>query len=347
MIRQSRKVQHIEHFLRTFTDKKANGFGDVHLVHDALSELDMDSVHLSTSIGGINLEYPVFINAITGGDDKVIDINRKLAACARKTGIAMAVGSQYAAIKNPAVRFSYEVVRKENPDGIIFANLGAYATLENAKEAVAMLDANALQIHLNVAQELFMQEGDRDFSRCLDNIKNIAQSITVPVIVKETGCGIAFEAAQKLLASGIKAIDVSGSGGTNFLAIETSRTGTDLDEDVLAWGIPTAISLLECKKAIAGKVDLIASGGITTALEVVKSMALGAGAVGLAGIFLKILLEDGEEALCQRINQMLAECRKIMLLTGSESISMLKQKPTVITGFVKDWLASRSLLNNP
>lgn len=344
MLRQSRKVQHIEHFLHTATTAVNSGFADVHLLHDALANFAFSEVVLFTEIAGIRLENPVIINAITGGDDKVLEINRNLADCAKKTGCAMAVGSQYAAIKDKSVRASYQVVREINPQGIIFANLGAYATVDNAKEAVAMIGAQALQIHLNIGQELLMKEGDRDFTGYLDNIKAIVQSVGVPVIVKETGCGISFEAARELIEAGVQIIDVSGVGGTNFLAIEASRTGKNLDEDFLHWGIPTAVSIVETKAAAQDKADIIASGGIITALEAVKALCLGAKAVGMAGAFLQVLLKEDQDALYQKMSHFLEDMKKIMLLTGSKTIDELDKKPRVITGCTRQWLETRGFL---
>ena len=66
-----------------------------------------------------------------------------------------------------------------------------FASVEQAKAAIDMISADALQIHLNPAQELAMEEGDRDFSNCLSHIEAMVQGVGVPVIVKETGCGMA------------------------------------------------------------------------------------------------------------------------------------------------------------
>ena len=344
MPRQSRKVQHIEQFLRTRASTHTNDFSDVHLLHNALSNHSFEEISLSTNVADIELTQPVIINAITGGDDKVLEINRGLSCCAQKLGIAMAVGSQYAAIKEKSVRSSYQVVRQVNPDGIIFANIGAYATIEDAKEAIEMLDAQALQIHLNIGQELLMKEGDRNFKGYLNNIMRIAQNISVPVLVKETGCGISFETAQQLVKAGIKGIDVSGRGGTNFLAIEAARSGQHIEKDFLEWGIPTVVSVIESRNAALGKANIIASGGINTPLECAKALSIGADAVGIAGAFLEVLLKEGEEALHKKIADFLESLKKILLLTGSKNIYELQAKPQIITGATREWLEARGFL---
>jgi isopentenyl-diphosphate delta-isomerase len=343
MIRQSRKLEHVECFLRTAGEQPCNGFSDINILHDCLSGYALCAINLETNLRNIRLSHPLIIDALTGGDERVLAINRNLALAAKATGCAMAVGSQYAAIKNPAVRASYEVVRKENPDGVIFANIGAYATPAEARTAVDMLSAQALEVHLNIAQELFMTEGDRDFTGYLENIMRMIDFLSVPVIVKETGCGMSMEAASRLLDAGVEIINVAGVGGTNFLAIEAARAGKTLDAGLCNWGINTAVSTLEVARITDGRADIIVSGGIRTALDMVKALACGGSAVGIAGLFLEILAKQGLEALCTKINDLLDECRKIILLTGCASVDALRKKPLVVTGFVRQWLDARGI----
>ncbi|UPU38617.1 hypothetical protein MX850_08175 [Erysipelothrix sp. Poltava] len=98
-----------------------------------------------------------------------------------------------------ALASSYRVVRDENPSGFIIGNVGANATVEDAKRAIKMIDANALGIHINVAQEMFMDEGDRDFSHWIENITQIVASVDVPVIVKEVGFGMSDKTVAQTL----------------------------------------------------------------------------------------------------------------------------------------------------
>ena len=114
-------------------------------------------------------------------------------------------------------------MRKENPDGLIFANIGAGLGVEEAKRALDLFQANALQIHVNVPQELVMPEGDRDFTNWLTKIEAIVQAVEVPVIVKEVGFGMSQETLEKLTSIGVQAADVSGQGGTSFTQIENAR----------------------------------------------------------------------------------------------------------------------------
>ena len=343
MAKKSRKLEHIKYFLSLAENTAGNGFSDVQLLHDCLPETSLQAISLSTRLGRMRLSQPIIIDAITGGDEKLTTINRDLAAVAKATGCAMAVGSQHAALKDRRVRPSYEIVRKINPDGLIFANIGAYANAVMAKEAVDMLGAQALEIHLNVAQELFMTEGDRAFDGYIDNIAEITQALTVPVIVKETGCGVSMETVGRLLAAGVRIINVAGTGGSNFLAIETMRAGKSLDADITGWGINTALSTLEAARIGGDKTDIIVSGGIKTSLDIIKALACGGRAVGIAGLFLGILLKQGRQALEEKIKQLLAECQRLLLLTGSSDIDQLHKKPLIITGFAQQWLTARGI----
>lgn len=155
--------------------------------------------------------FPFLINAITGGTDNVIDINRKLAQTAKSVGAAIAVGSQYGAVKSKSSYQSFKVVREVYPNGVVFANVSALATPDEAAEAVKMLDADALQVHLNPAQELVMPEGDRNFKGLLDNMRRILEHSEVPVIVKETGCGMAAEQIKQMLVFGFTWFDIGGA----------------------------------------------------------------------------------------------------------------------------------------
>ncbi|MGE5704391.1 MAG: type 2 isopentenyl-diphosphate Delta-isomerase, partial [Clostridia bacterium] len=283
MSRSSRKWEHIKHALATGQSGK-QGFDDIMFIPNSLPNICYVNIDLQTNLAGFALSSPILINAMTGGSEQTAEINRKLAVIAREKGLAMAVGSQMAALREPRHAYSYQVVRETNPDGIIFANLGAECTLEQARQAVAMIDANALQIHLNVMQELLMPEGDRDFCGYLDNIERIASKLDVPVIVKEVGFGMSRTTIGELVGAGADAIDVGGAGGTNFAKIENRRSPHPLhmfDE----WGLSTAQSLLEASEIERGAAEVIASGGIRNGLDVVKSLALGATAVGMAGTF--------------------------------------------------------------
>ena len=331
-------MDHINYALTT-----GQGFGtmfeDIRFVHQALPGLGVDDIDLRPKTGDLSLKSPVFINAMTGGGGNQTEkLNGMLARVAKETGMAMAVGSQMSAIKDTSERASFKVVRKENPEGIIFSNLGSEASLEQAKEAVEMIEADALQIHLNVVQELTMPEGDRDFKGALERIQHISESLHVPVIVKETGFGISYETAMKLAGTKIAAIDVSGYGGTNFAKIENERRAKKLDyfQD---WGIPTAAAIIEVKKGFNGLV--LSSGGIKNAPDMVKSFLLGADAAGLAGSFLKLAVDEGESKLIESVFELHEDLAMIMTALGAGTIRDLQDCPAIITGNLANYLLAR------
>jgi isopentenyl-diphosphate delta-isomerase len=339
--RLRRKDEHIDLSLRQ--KPGLADFSDIHFVHNCLPEENLDRVTLETTLMGMTLRSPLFINAVTGGTARACRINAALAETARECGLPMALGSQMAALEDPRARATFEIVRRVNPGGLIWANLGAYATPEMARQAVRMVGASAVQIHLNVPQELVMGEGDCRFHGRLDRIRKVMEHIQVPVIVKEVGFGIAREQALLLMAAGVSAIDVGGRGGTNFVSIENRRAGAKISPCLLDWGIPTAISLIESLDATGGKIPVIAAGGMGSSLNIAKALALGAEAVGIAGLPVYLLLKRGRQALIREIRKIEHELRLIMLMTGAANLDALRRKPLVITGITAEWLERRGI----
>lgn len=338
MSRAKRKMDHINYALST-GQCRATWLDCVRFVHQALPGTGVADVSLEPKTGDLNLKSPVFINAMTGGGgSETLQLNAMLARAAKETGIAMAVGSQMAALKDKNERESYQVVRKENPQGIIFGNLGSEATVEQALEAVEMIEADAFQVHLNVVQELTMPEGDREFRGALERIGRIAEELDVPVIVKETGFGISQEAAEALAGTQISAIDVSGFGGTNFASIENERRKRKLAyfED---WGIPTAAAIVECRQGFGGTV--LASGGLQDAGDLIRAFRLGADATGIAGSFLKHAVSLGETGLIEEIEGLHEDLRMLMTALGARTIEDIRMSPAVISGELLSYLQQR------
>jgi len=341
MSREKRKLDHIQHALLT-GQSRLHGFDDLKFVHQSIPNTAVNEIDISTKIGELFLSSPILVNAMTGGGgQKTERINEMLATVAKMHSIPIAVGSQMSAIKNRDERQTFEIVRQVYPEGIIFSNLGSEATVEDAKIAIDMVQANGIQIHLNVIQELVMPEGDRDFSNALIRIENIVRELGVPVIVKEVGFGISKETAVLLREVGVTAIDVGGAGGTNFSQVENKRRKKTLNY-FNQWGIPTAASLAEVSSVVRDT-TIIGSGGIQTALDVAKAIALGACATGFAGYFLKMLLDGGEEALHQEIEDILLDLRLIMAALGATSIRELQTVPLVISGQTFHWLNQRGI----
>ena len=341
MSRSERKWDHIRFALQD-RPTRSTVFEDIKFIHQSLPDIGITDVRLNSSIGELSLSSPIFINAMTGGGgEKTYRINKQLAIAAKNTGLAMAVGSQMSAIKEKSERYTYEIVRKENPQGVIIANLGSEATPENAKAAIDMIQANAMQIHLNVIQELTMPEGDRDFTGALKRIEAIVNGVDVPIIVKEVGFGMSSETVEKLLSVGVTAVDIGGSGGTNFAEIENRRR----EETLLffnEWGIPTPISIIEASSVFEG-MSIIGSGGFKSALDIAKGLAIGANAIGMAGSFLQILVEQGLESLMKEIQVVHKELTLILTALGAKTISELKKVPLIISGETYHWLNQRGI----
>lgn len=341
MIRSQRKAEHILLATRLADGPSSAGFEDVHLVNQSLPGFGLEDVDLSTHLASKPLNYPLVINALTGGTDQSRGINRSLASLAGRYGLAMAVGSQTAAIHDPGLRPTFTVVREENPDGVILANVSAALPVQHALEAVDMIQADALQIHFNVPQELAMREGDRDFSEVLANVVRLVERCPVPVIAKEVGFGFSRETAQTLYQAGVRCFDIGGKGGTNFTAIEDERNGL-FGHEFDDWGIPTAVSLAELH-AWGPDLLLTASGGLRSALDGIKAIAMGAKLIGMAGPVLRILMEQGAPGLENYLQSYLYRLQAGFLMTGSRTLQELQKKPVVIMGNTGEWLKIRGI----
>jgi isopentenyl-diphosphate delta-isomerase len=301
----------------------------------------MDEIDLSQHFLGKELRYPLLVNALTGGTDQARRINQALAYISRKHGLAMALGSQTIALEDQGLRETFSIVREINPGGLLMANLAASASLEKVLSAVEMISADAVQLHFNVPQELAMYEGDRNFKGVLKNIENIACHCPVPLIAKEVGFGFSREAVKMLFDSGVKIFDNGGKGGTNFIVIEDQRDG-NFNHELYDWGIPTAISLAEII-SLKLPIGVIASGGIRTATDAAKAIAMGAECVGMAAPFLKILLDGGIEELDKMVSSFLYRLRAVFLMTASRNIKEMQKQPLIIVKETAEWLRAREI----
>ena len=313
-----------------------NGFDRVVLSHNALPECDLDAIDLTCRFLGKRLTMPLMIGAMTGGTDRADAINLALAKAAQKAGIALAVGSQRASIENQR---NQHQLRKIAPDIPIIANLGGVQLarpdgLKMAQDAVAMLEADAIAIHLNPLQEAAQPEGDRNWHGVEDAIGQLVQSQTCPVIIKEVGAGITKDVAMRLDALGVRYIDVAGLGGTNWTRIETLRHqngDNPLMTPFLDWGISTFDALIDLQSDRPESrlnARLIASGGIRHGLDAAKGLWLGADMIAAAGHFLRAV-EDGDgqispDHLDQSIELWRQQMQLALFLTGSKDIQSFR-----------------------
>ncbi len=321
----------------------------VHLVHNALPELDMSEIDTSVSLLGHKLKAPIIVDSMTGGAPIAEKVNGILASVAEEMGFGMGVGSQRAGLLSEEMARTYSVTRTNAPSIFLFANIGGAQlakgfSLEDAKKLVDMIKADALAIHLNPLQEIIQPEGEHNFRGVLAKIREFSKGLGVPVMVKEVGAGISKETAVRLEMAGAKAINVSGSGGTSWAAVERHRAESRSMEEKVSlgevfwdWGIPTAAALVEVKRAV--HLPVIASGGIRNGLEVAKCLSLGADACGLASPMLKSAM-DGRESLKAFVGDLVLQLRTALLVTGSDSIQSLRNVRKVITPPLSYWVGS-------
>lgn len=317
-----------------------NQFDEVTFVHHALAGLDRDQVSLRTSFAGITWPVPLYINAMTGGSPDTGRINASLAAAAHATGVPIASGSMSAYFKDPQCAGTFSVLRENNPGGFVMANINATASVDNARRAVDLLAADALQIHVNTVQETVMPEGDRSFASWVPQIAAIAAAVPVPVIVKEVGFGLSRQSVQQLADLGVAVADLGGRGGTDFAAIENGRRPLGDYAYLDGWGLSTAACLLD---AAGAPLPVLASGGVRHPLDVARALALGAGAVGASGTFLRTLLDGGPDALITQITTWLDQLAALLTLLGAPSPAALTACDVLIGGRLREFCADRGI----
>ncbi len=343
----SRKTDHLQLCISGDVGfRRTNLFEQVALVHDSLPELCLDDIDLSTTLAGQKCRSPLMIASMTGGTVEAGDVNRRLAEVAEAGGYAIGLGSQRPMVKNGKVDVELGTsfqMRDLAPTVPIFGNLGAVqakaTTTSVVEEMIHFVGATGLFIHLNPAQEMIQPEGDRDFTGCLDAIGRLVNELSVPVIVKETGCGISAKVARRLAQVGVQHVDVSGAGGTSWVAVEAHRAeGGQKESGSLFrdWGIPTAGSVLQVR---AGRFQtVIATGGMSSGLEAAQAIALGAHGVAMARPVLQALSAGGIDGALSFLKQVETDLKIAMLLTGSPNLGALRKADVRLGPELSAWL---------
>ncbi len=349
---QLRKEDHIEICTKYNVNSNiSSGFDDINLIHNAIPEVDFDEISTQINFLNTKIDYPLMFAAITGGHSSTKKINQNIANVAQDLNIPIGIGSQRAAIENKDLRETYKIVRNTAPEAYLVGNVGISQIIEDGldivEKSIEMIDANAMAIHCNTLQELIQPEGDRKFRGVYQAISDIAKNIDIPIIIKEVGSGISREVAKKLDNLNIDAIDVGGLGGTSWAAVEHYRAKTqhhtnyaNLGKTFWDWGIPTAVSLVECKNSISDKMTLISTGGIKSGLDIAKSIALGADLSAIAGFILNSA-KKGQKPLKNTLNQLIDELKYTMTLCGKTNITQLKKINLVILKDTAKWLKLR------
>jgi isopentenyl-diphosphate Delta-isomerase len=340
----SRKDDHVRHAVDQHHHGHAvNDFDSVTFVHHALAGINRATIDLTTMVAGRRWATPLYINGMTGGSQRTGAINRQLAIAARETGLPIASGSMSAWLRDASVADTYRVLRTENPHGVVLANVNANATPDQARRAVDLLSADALQIHLNSIQEIVMPEGDRDFTHWPGQIERIVAAVDVPVIGKEVGFGLSRKTIALLRDLGVAVADVGGRGGTDFARIENHRRTEPDFAFIQGWGQSTVCCLLDA--ANIDGIGVAASGGIRSPLDMAKALALGAVATGVAGPFLTVLIDHGTDALITTIASWLDKLALIMTVLGAATPHALTECDLVLTGEVQTWCAALGIDN--
>lgn len=315
-------------------DRDQQDFAKIKLIHRALPELNLNEVDTSTTFLGKTISCPLLISSMTGGTgDEIAQINRNLAEAAEAEGVAMAVGSQRICFSDKRAAASFQL-REFAPTIPLLGNLGAVQLnygmdAENCNEAAALLDADGFYLHLNPLQEAIQPEGDINFASITDRIREVVREVDLPILIKAVGAGISPIDAHMLIGAGVKYIDVAGTGGTSWSLIEAHRSeDPSLGELFADWGIPTpqALTLL---KPYREQIDLIASGGIRSGIDMAKAMVLGASLCGIAGPFLKPAMES-TDAVRKVIQRYKLEFKTAMFLLGCSNTNDLMANDSLI-----------------
>jgi isopentenyl-diphosphate delta-isomerase len=344
---EARKSRHLDICLEDDVASQLDtGFANVRLHHEALPECALDDIDMATSLFGHRLAAPVLISSMTGGTERAREINYNLAIAAERAGVALALGSQRAALENPALLGTYRV-RDVAPKVTLFANIGAVqfnygVTVDDARHVVDSIAADGLYLHLNPLQEALQPSGDTNFRNLLPRIGELCRRLDVPVIAKSVGSGISVRTAARLLDAGVSAIDVAGAGGTSWARVEGRRAG-DATREALAetfggWGYPTAEATASLRAAFPTDI-IFASGGVRTGVDAAKALALGANIACFGLPFLEPATRSAE-AVGDTLATILAGLRIAIFASGC-------RRPSDLPGALYVRGASETLIVEP
>lgn len=352
-----RKREHMELATTGAAENRRSAlWEDVYLVPTSIPEVSIGEVDLTTTFLGHSLAAPIVIAGMTGGHEGARPINANLARAAATLSIAIGTGSQRAAIRDPSLISTYSIIRDQAPNAVVIGNVGMCQLVPQRDEppfdedvinaAVAMIDADALAVHLNAVEELIQPEGDRNLNGIAPAIRRVVDWSPVPVIAKETGAGMTRETAHRLLATGVSALDVGGVGGTSFARIEGSRAeaagdvrGTRLGSTFGDWGLPTSLSVME---SVTSELPVIATGGIRNGLHGAKAIALGAAMIGIGGPAIRAA-RQGADAVVSELSMIIEELRVAMTLIGAKNLDDLRHHRPILRAQAAEWARARKL----
>ena len=329
-----RKNEHLDLCLTDGVESAAlEPFSTIRLQHRAAPEMSFDDVSTEVTLLGKNLTLPLLVGSMTGGTERGAEINRRLAEAAQATGIGLALGSLRIGLTSEEALRGFDV-RRYAPGIPLFANLGAVQLNygvggSDIVRVVKRLEVDGLFLHFNVIQECFQPGGNRDFSALLPKIAELCRDLPVPVLAKETGCGIDVETARRLIDVGVRAIDVSGRGGTAWALVEGMRSKDprlvrSARQFAEQWGWSTA-ELLPLLRSALPTATIIASGGVRNGLDIAKALALGADVASISRPLLRPA-ETSSEAIVAEIEAIRYELKVAMLASASRDLCDLRSR---------------------
>ncbi len=327
----TRKDEHLDLCLEQNVESLgSSGWETIRLPHCALPDRALQDVNLETEFLGHRLKAPFLISSMTGGSERGESVNRALALLAETRGIAMGVGSQRVALEHRDSKLFR--LRTTAPSAVLFANIGAVqlnygVRTDDCRWLVDILEAQALILHLNPLQESIQAEGDRNFEGLWDKIYQLKKSLSVPLILKETGCGLDAATCARAIEAGVDALDSAGLGGTHWGFVEGLRSSERkaLGDMFRNWGIPSVDSLKICLEVANGRIPVVASGGLRSGLDVARALYMGATMGGMALPFLKAA-QEGEDALMSFYSLQEEALRIAVFCSGYSSVQELRQQ---------------------
>lgn len=311
-------------------------FDDIYIESNSLPEIDFDEIDTKTSFMGKEISFPLIIPSITGGTEKGLEINDILITVAKELNLPIALGSQE---ENNDEEYKHLFLESIDDDIVnevmMLSNFSARASLDFIESTMREMNSSGFCVHLNSAQVSVSYDLEKKFSGITDNIKLFASKYSDNMIVKEKGMGMSKNTIQTLVDCGVKYIDVSGHGGTNFIELENLRNYRKDFSELYGFGIPTAKSILNAK-SVEGDFKIIASGGIKNGLDIAKALILGADYVSVAGELVKYLLHGGFDQAKYFLEDIIYKTKVVMLLLGVKNIEELKKVDYKIIGKLKE-----------
>ncbi len=322
-----RKQDHIDLILQdAHIERRQSGFEKIQLIHRGLPELDYAQVNSQTVFLNKPLKLPLLISSMTGGSsDNLVQINRHLAEAAEVKQVALAVGSQRSMIFDKQAEDSFKL-RQYAPSIPLLANIGAVQLnygfgIDEARKVIDILEADALYLHLNPLQEVIQPEGNSNFANLAKKIEQLATQLEVPIILKEVGCGLSARDIKLGINAGVKWFDLAGRGGTSWSRIEAHRAKNELGILFQDWGLTTP-EALNIARAFQGEASFIASGGIRSGIDMIKSVIMGGRLSGMAVPFLEPAMSS-TQAVIDTIDHFGQTFKTAQFLLGASTIDDL------------------------